>query len=282
MLLTFRLFIGAAGFVALALAVIARGLMPVPEVRTRIGEVPSVGRSLVQQAIMPPAFVDLSDGPPRKRAEELAALGEPSDLAVALAPAPSAGKGTSPASEPASAEARPDPIGDLVTLMLAETPSPSAVPDVTTTAEAPVPAAAPALAFAAENATAHTTGEGGGERAAPAKSRKHEFKADAKAPQPESVQENAPHHRSGKRTTKVRRASKRKVAAKPAEPASRAAHVTASLSPAKAEPTAPRLKGRLLHPESLAASPRTTGELGAHAAFPGIWTHPSRRLLLHD
>ena len=39
MLLTFRLFLGAASFVILALAVIARGLVPVPEVRTRIGEV---------------------------------------------------------------------------------------------------------------------------------------------------------------------------------------------------------------------------------------------------
>ena len=62
MLLTFRLFLGAAGFVILALAVIARGLVPVPEVRTRVGEVPSVGRSLVQQTMIPPAFIDLADG----------------------------------------------------------------------------------------------------------------------------------------------------------------------------------------------------------------------------
>ena len=282
MLLTFRLFLGAAGLVILALAVIARGLVPVPEVRTRIGEVPSVGRSLVQQAIMPPAYVDLSEGPTSKRAEEPAAAGEPSDTAVALAPAPgSAGKEMSPASEPASAagsqEARPDPIGDLVTVMLAETPSPSAVPDVTTTLEAPVPAGAPALAFAAENATAHTTGEGGGERAAPSKSRKHEAKADAKAPKPESVQENAPRHRSGKRTTKVR-ASKRKAVAKPAEPGSLTAHVVASLSPAKVGPTAPRLEGRLLHPESLAANPRATGELGGHAAGVGAKTEQTRKV----
>jgi hypothetical protein len=272
MLLTFRLFLGAAGLVILALAVIARGLVPVPEVRTRIGEVPSVGRSLVQQAIMPPAFVDLSEGPASKRAEEPAAAGEPSDTAVALAPAPrSAGKGTNPASEPASAagsqEARPDPIGDLVTVMLAETPSPSAVPDVTTTLKAPVPAEAPALAFAAETAIAHTTSEGGGERtgAAPSKSRKDEPKADAKAPKPDSVHENAPRHRSGKSTKKVV-ASERKAAAKPAEPGSLAVHVPASLRPAKAEPTAPRLEGRLLHPESLAANPREAGKLIGHSA----------------
>ena len=70
MLLTFRLFLGAAGFVILALAVVARGLVPAPEVRTRVGEVPSVGRSLVQQTMIPPAFIDLADGPTRTRAEE--------------------------------------------------------------------------------------------------------------------------------------------------------------------------------------------------------------------
>jgi hypothetical protein len=43
MFFTFRLFLVAAGLVILALAVTARGLVPEPEVRTRIGEVPSVG-----------------------------------------------------------------------------------------------------------------------------------------------------------------------------------------------------------------------------------------------
>ena len=129
MLLTFRLFLGAAGFVILALAVIARGLVPVPEVRTRVGEVPSVGRSLVQQTMIPPAFIDLADGPTRTRAEESTAARELSDTEVALVPAPaSASTVTSPASEPALAAASRD-----------ETPSPSALPEVATTAETPVP-----------------------------------------------------------------------------------------------------------------------------------------------
>ena len=58
MLLTFRLFVFAAGLVIVALAVTTRGLVPEPEARTRIGEVPSVGRSLVQQAIIPPALIE--------------------------------------------------------------------------------------------------------------------------------------------------------------------------------------------------------------------------------
>jgi hypothetical protein len=57
MLLTFRLFVFAAGLVIVALAVTTRGLVPEPVARTRIGEVPSLGRSLVQQAIIPPALI---------------------------------------------------------------------------------------------------------------------------------------------------------------------------------------------------------------------------------
>ena len=58
MLLTFRLLVFAAGLVIVALAVTTRGLVPEPEARTRIGKVPSVGRSLVQQAIIPPALIE--------------------------------------------------------------------------------------------------------------------------------------------------------------------------------------------------------------------------------
>ena len=42
LLLTFRLFLLAAGLIIVALAVTARGLVPDPEVRTHIGEPPSV------------------------------------------------------------------------------------------------------------------------------------------------------------------------------------------------------------------------------------------------
>lgn len=87
MLVAFRLFLFAAGLVVLALVVTGRGLVPEPDVRTRIGEVPSVGRSLVQQAIVPPAMIERqSSGPEGKRAEAPTATSEPSDLAVAPAP----------------------------------------------------------------------------------------------------------------------------------------------------------------------------------------------------
>ena len=71
MLLTFRLFIFAAGLVIVALAVTTRGLVPEPEARTHIGEVPSVGRSLVQQATIPPALIGR-----RSVAAEIGPVGE--------------------------------------------------------------------------------------------------------------------------------------------------------------------------------------------------------------
>jgi hypothetical protein len=131
MLLTFRLFLVAAGLVILALAMTAHGLVPEPDVRTRIGEVPSMGRSLVQQAIVTPGILDrLSAGPASRRAEEPVATREPSDPSIALAPAAGhPGQGTSPAPELSpsaeSQEARPDCIGELVTVTLAETPEPT-------------------------------------------------------------------------------------------------------------------------------------------------------------
>ena len=114
MLLTFRLFLGGASLIILALAVIARGLIPMPELRTRVGEVPSLGRSLIQEAMIPRAFIKVSDGPTGKRAEETKAVRELSHSDVALAPA--AATIASPASEPASAAefgAGSRPSGDL-------------------------------------------------------------------------------------------------------------------------------------------------------------------------
>ena len=184
MLLTFRLFLGAAEFVILALAdpvscrcrKCARG-----SARCRAWD------GLSSRNDDTARFIDLADGPTRTRAEESTGARELSDTEVALVPAPaSASTVTSPASEPA-----------LVAPSRDETPSPSALPEVATTAETPVPPRVPALAFAAENATAPATGEGG-ERtgAAPSEARRHEAKADA------------PRYRSGKRTKKVRASSK--------------------------------------------------------------------------
>ena len=57
MLFMVRLFLVAAGMVTVALAMTARGLVPEPEVRTNIGVVPSVGRELVQLAVVPPTQI---------------------------------------------------------------------------------------------------------------------------------------------------------------------------------------------------------------------------------
>jgi len=255
MLLTFRLFLGGASLVILALAVIARGLIPMPEVRTRVGEVPTLGRSLIQEAMILRAFIDVSDGPTGKRAEETKAVRELSHSDVALAPA--AATIASPASEPASAaesrETGSRPSGDLAPVLLPETQSVHALPEVASTGETQAPSGAPALAFAAENLTAPITGEGG-ERAgaAQSKARRHQAKADG------------PHHRSGKRTKKVG-TSKQKLAANPTEFGSLGVNVSASPSPKTAGPRPPHLLGRLLHPESLAAKPRV-GQLTAHSA----------------
>jgi len=254
MLLTFRLFLGGASLVILALAVIARGLIPMPEVRTRVGEVPTLGRSLIQEAMILRAFIDVSDGPTGK-AEETKAVRELSHSDVALAPA--AATIASPASEPASAaesrETGSRPSGDLAPVLLPETQSVHALPEVASTGETQAPSGAPALAFAAENLTAPITGAGG-ERggAAQSKARRHQAKADG------------PHHRSGKRTKKVG-TSKQKLADNSAEVGSLGVNVSASPSPKTAGPRPPHLLGRLLHPESLAAKPRV-GQLTAHSA----------------
>ena len=81
MLLTFRLFLGGASLIILALAVIARGLIPMPELRTRVGEVPSLGRSLIQEAMIPRAFIKVSDGPTGKRVGTRFPVG-PSDTLI--------------------------------------------------------------------------------------------------------------------------------------------------------------------------------------------------------
>jgi hypothetical protein len=86
MLLTFRLFVFAAGLVIVALAVTTRGLVPEPEARTRIGEVPSLGRSLVQQAIIPPALIERQSA-----GAEVGPVGELRGMREMSDPAPTGG-----------------------------------------------------------------------------------------------------------------------------------------------------------------------------------------------
>lgn len=86
MLLTFRLFVFAAGLVIVALAVTTRGLVPEPEARTRIGEVPSLGRSLVRQAIIPPALIERQSA-----GAEIGPVGELRGMREMSDPAPAGG-----------------------------------------------------------------------------------------------------------------------------------------------------------------------------------------------
>lgn len=98
MLPTFRLIFFAAGLVIVALAVTTRGLVPEPEARTRIGEVPTLGRSLVQQAMIPPAAIGPRSASNVGQADELRGTqGSPVSVTVgALA-------GGSPTGDPSSA-----------------------------------------------------------------------------------------------------------------------------------------------------------------------------------
>ena len=106
MLFMFRLFLVAAGLVIVALAVATRDLVPEPEARTRIGEVPSIGRTLMQQALVPPTqLARLSIGPILSDADRpdkvvAAPLGEIAELAP---PAPPETAHVPPAREPALA-----------------------------------------------------------------------------------------------------------------------------------------------------------------------------------
>ncbi len=147
MLVAFRLFLFAAGLVVLALVVTARGLVPEPDVRTRIGEVPSVGRSLVQQAIVPPAMIGRqSSGPEGKRAETPTATSEPSDLAAAPAPGGVvAGNSDEPAAAPEPRAAAEPGEADLVTVNLTEPPGSAEPSDI-----ARAPPSSESLASSAE------------------------------------------------------------------------------------------------------------------------------------
>lgn len=190
MLLTFRLFVFAAGLVIVALAVTTRGL--VPEARTRIGEVPSVGRSLVQQAIIPPALierrsVDAEIGPVGELRGTRDSSGPAAEDALIIGSAVGGIAQAPPATEqmlereaPGSAQAAPataptEPVRDddataparsasgaIESLFVAPSlPSlaalrPSASPDLDELAGALNPAEAPAMAFGVEPETGRT------------------------------------------------------------------------------------------------------------------------------
>lgn len=113
----------AAAIVALAVA--AHGLVPTPEVSTRIGEVPVISRALIQQAMVPHLPIQ-TPGDPEERVPVPEATGMASGQEIVRAPLDSTGPertefgsaATSAADEPS------DPLGDLIKATMAQTPVP--------------------------------------------------------------------------------------------------------------------------------------------------------------
>ncbi len=152
MLFMFRLLLVAAGMVIVALAMTARGLVPEPEVRTRIGEVPSIGRALVQQAIAPqPQIARLSIDPTISEANPLGkVVAAPLAELVASVPTPETAP-VPPTTEPASAGEPQGVVSGSVAAKTVETredrqaaSAGEQAPDRTTSAASePSPSAAP-------------------------------------------------------------------------------------------------------------------------------------------
>jgi hypothetical protein len=245
MLPTFRILFVAAGLTVLIVMMASRGLVPTPEAHTRIGEVPSVARSLVQQAMVP----RLSVGPSIVFAEERAPLREATGSAPVIVATPAGsvearegGVAAAPASPSDPQAEGSDALGDLIRTILAETPEPAAraeselaspspsapMPaEKAETAKGPAAAGPPALAFGAEpkierkaaaapagERTAATTPQAEpGMTATPAPA-----PAETKAAKPESSRKAAAKQKpraAKKAVAKKQRMTKRKVAAKP-------------------------------------------------------------------
>jgi hypothetical protein len=144
MLPNFTIVICGAVLTVMMLAVTGSGLIT-PETRTRIGEMPEVGRPMMQRMISEPAgqaqlaVLELS-----RRAEEIGRLRDLVTPALVSEPAPAVGDGepAQPAKEPASAAVAADhPDEPFVAPTVAAAPMP--VPDVVVVAEAaPAPPAA--------------------------------------------------------------------------------------------------------------------------------------------
>ncbi|WP_146604594.1 hypothetical protein [Rhodoplanes roseus] len=151
MLPTFRLMLVAVAAVFVVLMVAARGLVPSPEATTRIGEVPIVGRALLQLSVIPvdetqrrlmiasglPGELETADAePPAAPQAPAAAAAEARAAAGTALPLVAADeRGRRAAPVPPSI----DPLGDLIRAVLPETPEPAPRAPVATAEEA-VPA----------------------------------------------------------------------------------------------------------------------------------------------
>lgn len=147
MLPTFRVLLATTGLAVLVVAVATYGLIPTPEVRTRIGEVPAISRSFIQEAMAPRVSVQaLGD-----TAEERILMPEATGMASGRdAPLPlGTNEGNDPepmtAKPPAPAEGQTessDPLGDLIRATMQLTPD-SASPPVEPGTLRPAPGRGP-------------------------------------------------------------------------------------------------------------------------------------------
>jgi hypothetical protein len=137
MLPNFTIVICGAVLTVMMLAVTGSGLIT-PETRTRIGEMPEVGRPMMQRMISEPAgqaqlaVLELS-----RRAQEIGRLRDLVTPALVSEPAPAVGEGEpaqEPAKEPAPAAVAADHPDELVAPAVTAAPMP--VPEVVVVAEA--------------------------------------------------------------------------------------------------------------------------------------------------
>lgn len=123
----------ATGLLVLVIAGATYGLIPPPEVRTRIGEVPSISRSFLQEAMAPRLAIQALGDPAEERLgpSEVTGMAPGQSVQVPLG----THDGSNPAGmvaplSPADDGARSsDPLGELIEATTGQTlePSPSAV-----------------------------------------------------------------------------------------------------------------------------------------------------------
>jgi len=136
MLPTFRVLMATTGLAVLAIAGASYGLIPAPEVRTRIGEVPSVSRTFIQEAMAPRRLAVQARGDP---AEEYAPVADVTALpSVPGVQMPHVGgdgtdreRGAATSLPSGDATGSSDPLGELIkatTRQRPERPSPLTEP----------------------------------------------------------------------------------------------------------------------------------------------------------
>ena len=220
MAIVLRLFLFATGLVILALAVTTSGLLPPPEVRTRVGEIPAVSRSLLQQAMAPPTLFDrLSLEPAAAPADEPSEMRAPSDPAAAATPAddrPAHVSGAAPAES------------------IAPTDAPTLAFATERSGEEPPPVAPAAKAHEATATTgAPEASELDAASAIASQSESNKSAKTASAKRKVGSKSGKSHRRAGK-------SAKRKMMAKPAAEERKAAETPASTTGTTEESDTPR------------------------------------------